>query len=110
EQHLDHTLTVQHAGDRTTSNQRYKGVVDAGGRGSFTGHVIVDPDTVGTTAHQSNNNVLLSPRAEADTRPWLEILADDVRCTHGATVGRLDDDAVFYLRSRGIPEAAAREM
>ncbi|NLD78108.1 MAG: Fe-S cluster assembly protein SufD [Acidimicrobiales bacterium] len=109
-QHLDHTLTVQHSANRTTSEQRFKGVVDDDGRGSFTGHVIVDPDTAGTTAHQSNHNILLSSRAEADTRPWLEILADDVRCTHGATVGRLDDEAVFYLRSRGIPEATAREM
>lgn len=110
DQHLDHTLTIQHSANRTTSTQRFKGVIDDSARGSFTGHVIVDADTVGTTADQTNHNILLTSRAEADTRPWLEILADDVRCTHGATVGRLDDEAVFYLRSRGIPEATAREM
>ena len=68
------------------------------------------PGTVATDAHQSNRNLVLSPNAEADTRPWLQILADDVRCTHGATVGRLDDDALFYLRSRGIPLDEARTM
>jgi Fe-S cluster assembly protein SufD len=109
-QHLDHTLTVHHRAHRTSSTQRFKGVIDDEARGSFTGHVIVDPRTTGTTAEQTNHNLLLSGRAEADTRPWLEILADDVSCTHGATVGRLDPEALFYLRSRGIPERAAREV
>jgi Fe-S cluster assembly protein SufD len=85
-------------------------VVDDHGRGSFSGEIIVRPGTVATDAHQSNRNLILSPNAEADTRPWLQILADDVRCTHGASVGRLDDDALFYLRSRGIPLDAARAM
>jgi Fe-S cluster assembly protein SufD len=72
--------------------------------------VIVRPGTVATSADQSSHNLLLAPTAEADARPWLEILADDVRCTHGATVGRLDEQALFYLRSRGIPLEQGRAM
>lgn len=74
------------------------------------GEIVVRRGTVATDAHQPVRNLLLSPDAEADSRPWLQILADDVRCTHGASTGRLDDDAVFYLRSRGIALAAARAM
>ena len=106
----DNVITVEHAASRCTSTQRFKGVVDDHGRGSFSGHVIVRPGTVGTDATQSNPNLVLAPTAQADTRPWLEILADDVRCTHGASVGRLDHDAIFYLRSRGIPQADSRAM
>ena len=87
-----------------TSRQLFKGVVDDHARGSFSGRIIVRPGTVATDADQTSRNLLLAPTAQADTRPWLEIFADDVRCTHGATVGRLDDEALFYLRSRGIPE------
>lgn len=68
------------------------------------------PGTVATDAHQSNRNLVLSPNAEADTRPWLQILADDVRCTHGATVGQLDSEEVFYLQSRGLSVDAARSL
>jgi Fe-S cluster assembly protein SufD len=103
-------VRVDHGASRCTSNQRFKGVVDGHGRGSFSGHVVVRPGTVGTDANQSNPNLVLSPTAQADTRPWLEIFADDVRCAHGASVGRLDHDAVFYLRSRGIPLAESRAM
>ena len=106
----DNVVTVDHAASRCTSTQRFKGVVAGHGRGSFSGHVIVRPGTVGTDATQSNPNLLLAPTAQADTRPWLEILADDVRCTHGASVGRLDEDAIFYLRSRGISLAESRAM
>jgi Fe-S cluster assembly protein SufD len=106
----DNVVTVDHAASRCTSSQRFKGVVSDHGRGSFSGHVIVRPGTVGTDAVQSNPNLVLAPTAQADTRPWLEILADDVRCTHGASVGRLDHDAIFYLRSRGIPLAESRAM
>ncbi|MEP7204178.1 MAG: Fe-S cluster assembly protein SufD [Ilumatobacteraceae bacterium] len=109
-QRHDTVVTVDHAASRCASTQRFRGVVDDHGRGSFSGEIIVRPGTVATDAHQSNRNLILSPNAEADTRPWLQILADDVRCTHGATVGRLDDDALFYLRSRGIPLDAARMM
>ena len=110
QQRHDNVVVVDHAASGGTSTQCFKGVVDGGARGSFSGHVIVRPGTVGNDAQQTNRNLLLSPRAEADTRPWLEIFADDVRCTHGATVGRLDDDALFYLRSRGIPIAQSRGL
>jgi Fe-S cluster assembly protein SufD len=76
----------------------------------FNGKVIVHPDAQKTDARQVNNNLLLSDDAEADTKPQLEIYADDVKCSHGATVGQLDADAVFYLRSRGVDEAAARRL
>lgn len=109
-QRHDTTVTVDHAASHCNSNQRFVGVVDDHGRGSFSGSIIVRPGTVATDAHQSNRNLVLDPNAEADTRPWLNILADDVRCTHGATVGRLDDDALFYLRSRGIALPDARSM
>jgi Fe-S cluster assembly protein SufD len=109
-QRHDNVVTADHAADHGTSIQRFTGVIGGHARGSFSGRVLVRPGTVGTDAHQSNPNLLLTRTAEADTRPWLEILADDVRCTHGATVGRLDEDALFYLRSRGIPEAEGRAM
>lgn len=106
----DHVVTVDHAASHGTSRQHVRGLVDDHGRGSFSGHVIVRPGTVGTDADQANPNLVLAPTAQADTRPWLEIFADDVRCSHGATVGRLDDEALFYLRSRGIPDGQARAM
>jgi Fe-S cluster assembly protein SufD len=109
-QRHDNVITVDHAASRCTSTQMFKGVMADDGRGSFGGHVIVRSDTVGTDARQSNRNLVLSRRAQADTRPWLEIFADDVKCTHGATVGRLDDEALFYLRTRGIAEDEARSM
>ena len=109
-QRHDTVVTVEHTASRCASNQRFAGVVDDHGRGSFSGEIVVHPGTIGTDAHQTNRNLVLDPHAEADTRPWLRILADDVRCTHGATVGRLDDEALFYLRSRGIAVAQARTM
>lgn len=109
-QRHDTVVTIDHAASRCMSNQRFHGVVDDHGRGAFSGEIIVQPGATGTDAHQSSRNLVLDPNAEADSRPWLRILADDVRCTHGATVGRLDDDALHYLRSRGIPLVAARSM
>lgn len=109
-QRHDTVVTIDHAASRCTSSQRFNGVVDDHGRGAFSGEIVVQPGTTGTDAHQSSRNLVLDPNAEADSRPWLRILADDVRCTHGATVGRLDDDALHYLRSRGIPLVAARSM
>jgi Fe-S cluster assembly protein SufD len=106
----DTAVTVDHAASRCTSTQRFRGVIDGHARGSFSGRIIVRPDTVGTDAQQTNRNLLLSPTAQADSRPWLEIFADDVRCNHGATVGRIDDAALFYLRSRGIPLEQGRAM
>lgn len=106
----DTVVTVDHAASRCTSRQLFKGVVDDRARGSFSGHVIVRHGTVATEAHQTNRNLLLTPTAQADSRPWLEIFADDVRCDHGSATGRLDEDALFYLRSRGIPRHEARAM
>jgi Fe-S cluster assembly protein SufD len=106
----DNVVTVDHVAPRGTSVQHLKGIIDDHARGSFSGRVIVRPGAFATDASQSNRNLLLRPTAQADTRPWLEINADDVRCVHGATVGRLDDDALFYLRSRGIPFAEARSL
>jgi len=107
-QHHDHPVLVEHAAPGCTSRQRYVGIVDDCAHGVFNGHVIVRPGAAGTDASQSNKNLLLSERAEVDTRPRLEIFTDDVACAHGAAVGRLDADALFYLRSRGVPEPRAR--
>jgi len=109
-QHHDNPILIEHAAPRCTSRQLYKGVLDGHGQGVFNGRVVVRPGADGTDATQTNKNLLLSDHAEVDTRPRLEILADDVKCTHGATVGRLDEDAVFYLRSRGVPHLAARGL
>lgn len=109
-QHHDTVVTVDHAASHARSSQVFKGVVADRAYGSFSGHVIVRPRTVDTDAHQLNRNLLLAPSAQADSRPWLEIFADDVRCDHGSATGRLDEDALFYLRSRGIPLAEARSL
>lgn len=109
-QQHDTVVSVDHAASHCASRQDYYGVVDGHAHGSFIGHIIVRPGTVDTDAHQSNRNLALTRSAEVNTRPWLEILADDVRCTHGATVGRLDAASMFYLQSRGIPKTKARSM
>jgi Fe-S cluster assembly protein SufD len=109
-QHVDHHTCIDHRQPRCTSRQLYKGVVDGASRAVFNGRVVVHPDAQGSDAWQSNHNLLLSENAEIDTKPQLEIWADDVKCSHGATVGQLAEDAVFYLRSRGIGEADARAM
>ena len=109
-QHVDVHTRIDHLQAHGTSNEFYKGILDGHGRSVFNGKVVVHPDAQKTDARQSNKNLLLSADAEADTKPELEIYADDVKCSHGATVGQLDTDAVFYLRSRGIDEAAARNL
>lgn len=109
-QRHDTVVSVDHATSHGASAQRHAAVVADHGRSSFGGEIIVRPGTVGTDAHQMTRSLLLGPDAQADARPWLRILADDVRCTHGATVGRLDAEALFYLRSRGVPEQTARRM
>ena len=109
-QQLDQPILIDHCASNCTSRQLYKGVLDGDGHGVFNGQVIVHPGTLGTDADQSNRNLLLSDRAEVDTRPRLMIYADDVKATHGAAVGRLDEEALFYLRSRGISETEAREV
>lgn len=106
----DNPVRVDHIAPGCTSHQLYKGIVTDAGHGIFNGHLVVHPGAAGADAHQVNKNLLLSDRAEVYTRPRLEIFADDVGCTHGAAVGQLDPDALFYLRSRGIPEADARRL
>ncbi len=110
EQHVDSQTTVDHASPHGTSRELYKGILGGRSRGVFNGCVLVRPDAQKTDARQFNPNLLLSDEARINTKPTLEISADDVKCSHGATVGRLDDDALFYLRARGVDEATAREM
>ena len=107
---LDNPTTIEHAAPHCTSRELYKGVVDGHGRGIFDGRVVVQPGAMKTDARQTNKNLLLSASAQAYTRPRLEIFADDVKCAHGAAVGQLDDEALFYLRTRGIPRQAARDL
>lgn len=109
-EHVDNHTRIDHAAPHTTSNEMYKGVFDGRSRGVFNGKVVVAEHCDKTNAAQSNPNLLLSPRAEIDTKPELEIYADDVKCTHGATTGQLDEDALFYLRARGLDLEAARAL
>jgi Fe-S cluster assembly protein SufD len=106
-QHVDNHTMIDHAKPRCMSNELYKGVINDKSRAVFNGKVYVRPDAQKTNAYQSNKNILLSKEAHVDTKPQLEIYADDVRCTHGATVGQLDEESVFYLRSRGISKENA---
>ena len=109
-QHVDFHTRLFHAATDCTSEQIYKGILDGHARGVFNGQVHVEPDAQRTQADQSNHNLLLSRNAEIDTKPQLEIYADDVKCSHGTTVGQLDEQMLFYLRSRGIPPTEARGM
>ncbi|MCC6301637.1 MAG: Fe-S cluster assembly protein SufD [Gammaproteobacteria bacterium] len=109
-QHIDNQTSVEHRVPHCTSREWYKGVLDGRARGVFSGHVVVRQDAQKTDAQQMNNNLLLSDEAEIDTRPQLEIYADDVKCSHGSTVGQLNPDILFYLRARGIDEARARRL
>jgi len=109
-QHLDNPTTIEHAAPHCTSRELYKGVVDGHGRGIFDGRIVVRPGAMKTDASQTNKNLLLSAAAQAYTRPRLEIFADDVKCAHGAAVGQLDDEALYYLRTRGIPQQQARDL
>jgi Fe-S cluster assembly protein SufD len=102
-QHLDNTTQIDHAKPHCKSRQLYKGILDGRSRAVFNGRILVRPDAQKTDAQQTNNNLLLSDEAEVDTKPQLAIYADDVKCAHGATVGQLDEEAMFYLRSRGLP-------
>ncbi len=109
-QHVDNNVRVRHRGPLCTSNQQYKGILDGASRAVFSGRIVVDQDAQKTDARQSNRNLILSDNALAHSNPQLEILADDVRCTHGSTVGRLDDNALFYLQSRGLDREAAESL
>jgi Fe-S cluster assembly protein SufD len=107
---MDNYMKVEHLSPHCASRQVYKGILDSQAHGVFHGRIIVHKDAQKTDAKQTNMNLLLSEDAQIDTKPQLEIYADDVKCTHGATVGQIDDEAIFYLRSRGIPEASARAL
>ncbi len=107
---VDHHTLADHQAPHCNSNELYKGIFDEKSHGVFNGKVIVHKDAQKTDAFQANNNVLLSDTAQIDTKPQLEIFADDVKCSHGCTVGQLDEDAMFYLQSRGINKKEARAM
>jgi Fe-S cluster assembly protein SufD len=109
-QHLDNYMKVEHASPHCNSRQFYHGVLDDKSRGVFHGRIVVHKGAQKTDAKQTNRNLLLSEEAQMDTKPQLEIYADDVKCTHGATIGQIDEDALFYLRSRGIADASARRL
>jgi Fe-S cluster assembly protein SufD len=109
-QHIDNFVNVDHAAPHCTSNQLFKGVLDDMSTGAFNGRILVRPDAQGTLAYQKNNNIILTDDAKMDTKPQLEIFADDVKCSHGATVGQIDEDSLFYLQSRGINKREARLM
>jgi Fe-S cluster assembly protein SufD len=109
-QHIDNQTSIEHIAPNCPSHELYKGVLDGRSHGVFNGKVYVHPEAQKTDGKQSNNNLLLSPTARVDTKPQLEIFADDVKCTHGATVGRLDELAMFYLNSRGIGRETARTL
>ncbi len=109
-QHVDSQVFIDHAAPDCTSNQLYKGIIDDQARAVFSGKVLVRKDAQRTLAYQNNKNLLLTDDARANTQPHLEIYADDVKCSHGATVGQLNPEAMFYLRSRGLCERTARQL
>ena len=109
-QHVDHSTLVNHIEPNCESHQDYKGIFGDNATGVFNGKVIVEKEAQKTNAYQSNNNLLLNDKASINTKPQLEIFADDVKCSHGCTIGQLDESALFYLRSRGIPEKEARAL
>ncbi|MBS0352164.1 MAG: Fe-S cluster assembly protein SufD [Proteobacteria bacterium] len=109
-QNIDFHTRVDHFSAHTLSSQYYKGMIDHQGHGVFNGKMIIHPNTQQVSAHQQNANLLLSESAAIDSKPELIVLADDVRCSHGASIGNLDQNAIFYLKTRGIPETMARTM
>ncbi|MCL6266767.1 Fe-S cluster assembly protein SufD [Flagellimonas myxillae] len=109
-QHVDHHTLVHHAQPNCESHQDYKGIFGEKSTGVFNGKIIVDQIAQKTNAFQQNNNILLSDKATINTKPQLEIFADDVKCSHGCTIGQLDEDALFYLQSRGIPKKEATAL
>jgi Fe-S cluster assembly protein SufD len=109
-QHVDNYTRIEHRKPHCESHELYKGVLDQRASGVFTGRIHVFPDAQKTDAYQASANLLLSEEAMVDAQPQLEIYADDVKCSHGSTIGQLDRDALFYLRSRGLPETKARHL
>ena len=108
--HVDNHVSVDHASPGCSSSQFFRGVLGGSSRGVFNGRALIRPGADGSSVTQSNANLLLSTLAEMDTKPELEIYADEVEASHGATVGQLDETAIFYLRSRGLSETRARRM
>lgn len=109
-QHGDHQTRVEHVAPNCFSREAYKGLLDDASHGVFNGKVYVHPEAQKTDGKQTNNTLLLSKDAQIDTKPQLEIFADDVKCTHGATVGRIDETSLFYLKSRGVGQLLARQL
>ena len=109
-QHMDNYMRVEHKSPHCASRQFYNGILDGFSHGVFQGGIVVHKDAQKTDAKQTNRNLLLSEDAQIDTKPQLEIYADDVKCTHGATIGQVNEEAIFYLRSRGIGKEAARAL
>jgi Fe-S cluster assembly protein SufD len=107
---IDNHTFIDHAMPHGTSHELYKAIVGEAGRNVFNGKILVREDAQKTDAKQTNKNLLLSAEAQVNAKPQLEIYADDVKCTHGATIGQLDDEMIFYLRSRGIPMAQTRAL
>lgn len=110
EQHGDHQTRVEHVAPNCFSRELYKGLLDGNSHGVFNGKVYVHSEAQLTDGKQTNNTLLLSPHAQIDTKPQLEIFADDVKCTHGATVGQMDQTALFYLKSRGVGAVLAKQL
>lgn len=109
-QHVDNHTSIDHVKPHCNSFELYKGILDDRSRGVFNGRIIVRPNAQKTDSKQTNQNLLLSEDALVNTNPQLEIYADDVKCTHGATIGQLDPEAVFYMRSRGVSREEARQL
>src|SRR5690606_16144848 len=110
EQLADHHMIVEHAQPHCASHEDFTGILAEKPKGVLHGRIFVHPNAQKTDAKQTNKNLLLSDDATADTKPQLEIYADDVKCTHGATIGQLNDEAIFYLRARGIPLEKAKRI
>ena len=110
DQHVDHQTRIEHQKENTYSREVYRGILDDTAHGVFNGKVYVHPEAQKTDGKQENHTLLLSPRAVIDTKPQLEIFADDVKCTHGATVGRIDQTSLFYMKSRGVGAVRARQL
>ena len=107
-QHVENYLKVNHNVPHCTSNEKFKGVIDDSASAVFNGHVYVAKDAQKTDAHQNNSNILLTSTAKVNSQPFLEIYADDVKCSHGTSTGQLDQEAMFYMRQRGVSKANAR--
>jgi len=109
-QHVENYLKINHNVPHCTSEERFKGILDDEATAVFNGHVYVAPNAQKTDAQQNNSNIILTPKAKVNSRPFLEIYADDVKCSHGTSTGQLDQEALFYMRQRGISKANARML